>query len=77
VVLPADKMDDYDKLLYTRKGVIPERDIEALPFNALTKLMDPDSTKPSYSDVVLLGHSNVHYFGSLAISDILDTLLYP
>ena len=84
-VPPTDKMDDNDKSRYTRKrGVIPERDIEVLPFNALTKLMDLDSIKPKkkikppYSDVVvILGHSNVHYFGSLAISDILDALLYP
>jgi len=84
----ADKLRDFfmqlptgarTNSLYNKKIQLP--DIKVLPFNVLVELMNHDIESASslrYSDiVVILGHSNVFNFGSLDITDILESLLHP
>ena len=67
------------KTFFSTNNTVDPARIELLTFSDLTALMDPDdSSSQPYSDVVIiLGHSNVFSFGSLAISDILSAFVHP
>ena len=56
---------------------IPSDDIKLLTFNDFIVLMEQEDLSSKSDIVVILGHSNAFNFGTLAISDIMETLLHP
>jgi len=67
------------KSLFSSNGKVHSSRIQLLTISDLIALMDPDDPRSRpYSDVVvILGHSNVDYFGSLRTSDIVSAFVLP